>query len=489
MILKRVAIVMAGVAATIHLQAQQGLDYRIEAGANSSNGIYAPLWFTANRYGLSSEKPHSGYLRAGVEYGVRLPHHWQITTGIDLAGAVKQTSDFVVQQAYADVAWKALRLSIGSKERTGFPLEKNLQLSSGMMVEGWNTRPVPQVRADIADYLSVPGTCGWLSFKGHIAYGLFTDGRWQQAFAAPEQVFTKNVLYHSKSLMLKIGNEEKFPWQLEVGLLVAAQFGGQQQKKLADGTVETVRNMPNGIKDFFKIFIPKQESTLINVEGNHCGSWNFALTYAGQGWKVRGYLEHYFEDHSQMFWQYGRWKDGQLGFEVTLPRNRWVTAIVWEALSTKDQTGPILYDGVGGSFKDLQMSGGDNYYNNGEYKGWQHWGEGMGNPLLPGILYNTDGSNYFKSNRVRAHHVGLNGQPANEWGYRILASFARHWGTYVAPLDKQRKQFSSLCEVTYTPNWTRGWSLAAGIGLDRGNYLGNSTGGIITIKKTGGIIR
>lgn len=67
----------------------------------------------------------------------------------------------------------------------------------------------------------------------------------------------------------------------------------------------------------------------------------------------------------------------------------------------------------------------------------------------------------------------------------MLISFARHWGTYDIPLDQQRKQFSSLYEATYTPKWAKGWSASAALGLDRGNYLGNSTGGMLTIRKTG----
>ena len=60
----------------------------------------------------------------------------------------------------------------------------------------------------------------------------------------------------------------------------------------------------------------------VNVEGNHLGSWNFAINYYLKDWKFRAYLEHFFDDHSQMFWQYGRWKDGQIGIEITLPKNR-----------------------------------------------------------------------------------------------------------------------------------------------------------------------
>ena len=106
----------------------------------------------------------------------------------------------------------------------------------------------------------------------------------------------------------------------------------------------------------------------VNVEGNHVGSWNFALNYYWRDWKFRAYYEHFFDDHSQMFLQYGRWKDGHLGFEITLPRNRWVNTLLWEGLATKDQSGPILYDGderfPGAAFPGMQVSACDDYYNN-----------------------------------------------------------------------------------------------------------------------------
>lgn len=476
-------------------QTEASLGYRVEADVNVSAGEYAPMWMTSNRYGLASERPNSGWLRAGVTYDQPLKRNWRVGAGLDLAGtlnngAVPDRARFVVQQAYADVSWKMLTLSIGSKERGNFPLDKDERLSSGMMVEGMNARPVPQVRGEIREYLPLGFTGNWLSLKGHIAYGMFTDNGWQEEFAAPGKTVLKNVLYHSKSLMLRLGNREKLPVEFEFGLLTAAQFGGTVYRKNEDGSLTFVKDKPNGLKDFMKVLIPKQASTLQNVQGNHCGSWNFALSYYLKDWKFRAYLEHYFEDHSQMFWQYGRWKDGHLGLEVTLPENRWVTRVLWEGLNTKDQTGPILYDGIAGSFQDVQMSGGDNYYTNGEYLGWQHAGLGLGHPFLPGPAYNTDGTNEFKSNRVRANHLGMTGDPSEEWNWRVLVSFARHWGTYSAPLDKPRKQFGSLWEVTYRPKRLAGWSFSAALGLDRGNYLpGNTAGGTFCIRKTGELLK
>lgn len=459
------------------------LRYNVEMSANVSSGEYAPLWFTANRYGLSGERPNSGYMRAGVSYGSRLSEAWKIECGLDIAGALSQTSAFVVQQAYADVSWKALTLSVGSKERGAFPLDKDLRLGSGMMVEGANARPVPQIRLEVNDYLNVPFTGGWLAVKGHFGYGWLTDGGWREDFVRPGESYMKDVAYHSKSMMFRIGNPGEFPLTIEVGIIEAAQFGGSQWKKNSDGTVTCIRKMPSGIKEYFKAIIPVQKSTLENVEGNHVGSWNFALTYDGGGWKARCYYEHYFDDHSQLTWQYGRWKDGHIGLELTLPANRWVSAVLWEGLATADQTGPILYDGVGGSFHDVQMSGCDNYYNHNYL--WQHWGEGLGHPFLPGPVYNKDGRLLFRSNRVKAQHVGICGNPSDEWQWRVLLSYVRHWGTYREPLERMMRQGSTLLEASFRPRRAHGWSFTLGCGIDRGSYLGDSAGGMITIRKTG----
>lgn len=460
------------------------LRYGVELSGNVSSGKYAPLWFTANRYGLSSERPNSGYLRAGVRYDKRMGKGWSLQAGLDLAGAVDHQAPFVVQQAYADITWKAITLSVGSKERDAFPLDKDMRLSGGMMVEGPNARPIPQVRLEIKDYWNVPFTKGWFALKGHFGYGMLTDGRWRGDFVSAGQTYTKNAIYHTKSLMFKVGNAEKFPITMEIGMIETAQFGGSKWRKEADGSLTFVTDMPEGLSDFLKAIIPKQKSTIENIEGNHTGSWNFALNYEAKTWKARLYYEHFFDDHSQMTWQYGRWKDGQIGVEVTLPENRFVSKVLWEGLNTTDQTGPVLYDGVGGSFTDLQMSGSDNYYNHGDYP-WTHWGQNMGIPFVTGPVYNDDGSLTFRSNRVKVNHVGISGNPSDEWTYRMLLSFARHWGTYNAPLDDIRHQNSMLFETTYSPKRLKGWQFTVSCGVDSGDYLGNSTGGMLTIRKTG----
>ena len=124
--MKRLAIIALGLlAATVsYAQLDTELKYQVELGATAGNGTYAPLWFTANRYGLSSSEPNSGYLRAGIAYEKELKRNWKVAAGIDLAGTVNHQNSFNVQQLYADISWKVLNLSIGIKERKGFPSMK-----------------------------------------------------------------------------------------------------------------------------------------------------------------------------------------------------------------------------------------------------------------------------------------------------------------------------------------------------------------------------
>lgn len=467
-------------------QPVDSLKYNIEIGSTLSNGNYSPVWLTANRFGITGNENKFAYMHAGVEWSKSFQKSWNINAGLDLAGGKNISSNFWLQQAYVDISWKKLTLSIGSKERTGQPLDKNEKLTSGWMVEGINMRPIPQIRLEIKNYLYIPGTKNWVAFKGHMCYGYFTDGNWQENFVSSDKFFTKDVLYHSKSLMIRLGNKESLPLEFEFGMLTAAQFGGKQMVKNSDGSVSLIKDMPDSFKDFWKIFIPKRGDGLENVQGNHCGSWNFALNYYLGNWKFRTYLEHYFEDHSQMFWQYGRWKDGHIGIEVDLPKNKWISTIIWEGLNTTDQTGPILYDGIAGSFTDLQMSGCDNYYTNGEYLGWQNYGSSLGHPFLLGPSYNTDRTNEIKGCRVKAQHIGIMGKPSEEWNWRILLSRTRNWGSYQNPFDEMKKQFNSLLEITYLPKQLKGWSFSASVAIDRGNYPGNSIGGMLIIKRSGG---
>ena len=476
-------------------QLSKGITYSTESNIVWSNGDdYAPFWFTSNRYGMSSADTNNGYLRAGIFRSTKQDNNrkWKQGYALELAAAYNYSSSFIVQQAYYDLAYGPMQLSIGSKERKS--ALKNPLLSGGGLTFGTNARPIPEVRFELPEYLTIPGTNDWIHIKGFLSYGRYTDNNWQKDFAAPKQRYTKNALHHGKAGFMKIGNEKKFPLYFEGGLEMAAQFGGTAYNVThgrGESTTETI-HMSSGIKDFFKAFIPSGSdptdgSGYDNVAGNHLGSWHFSLCYAQAGeWKIRAYYEHFFEDHSMMFFEYG-WKDGLAGLEITLPKNPFVHTVVYEYMGSKDQAGPVYHDHTP-EIPD-QISAIDNYYNHTIYTGWQHWGMAIGSPFILSPIYNTDGSIRFMNNRAIVHHIGIYGEPTSQLSYRILASHAKYWGTYMQPLLDTKEQTSTLLEIAYSPKKWQGWQVNASAAYDHGKMLGNNFGGMVTLRKTGVLTR
>lgn len=464
-------------------QTQKTLDYTIETGATVGIGNHTPFWLVANRYGKSSIRKNNAYLDAGIFKRMEEDKDFSYALGLELVGASRFTSKFFVQQAYADVRYRWAELSVGSKERGNEIL--NDRLSSGGLTFSTNARPIPQARLSIPEYTPFPWTHGWLHVKGHIAFGKFTDDGFQEDFTNKRSKFTNGALYHSKAGFLKIENE-KSPVSVELGLEMAAQMGGTCYYPQGNGTFKELKT-PVSWKDFFKILLPSSggttasESDQINILGNHLGSYTAALSYRFRTWKAKAYYQHSFEDRSGMGFTYGPWKDFLAGLEVTLPANRFVSTVVGEMIYTKHQSG---------AFHTLSESkepftGADNYYNNGQYAGWEHWGQGIGNPLLISPIYNTDGNLSFKSNRVKGFHIGLTGQPIAELEYRLLFSGVSHWGTYGLPFRDIKHSYNGMLEMTYRPMKLKGWSFTLSGAADAGSMLGRSGGGMLTVRKIG----
>lgn len=475
---------MSMTAVAQNLDLADGIHYEVSAETVFSNDA-TPLWMGANKYGISGISSDYGYLRAALNRTTDTDslRKWRFGYGADVVAGYGLTgANFIPAQLYGEVQYRALRLTAGIKEQ---PAEfKNNRLSSGSMTLGSNARPVPQVRLSLPEYLSITGRSNWAAIKGHISYGMMTDGKWQENYVTDGIHYAKKVLYHSKAGYLRIGNEDKFPLVFEGGLEMACQFGGDIYNALGrEDICSEVLHGGTGVKDFLDALLgtgsDATDGDYANVAGNALGSWLFSLSYKGKDWKARVYYDHYFEDHSMMFFEYG-WRDGLIGAEITLPHNRICDDIVYEYLYTKYQSGPIYHDH--NTVIADQISGSDNYYNHNLYAGWQHWGQGIGNPLIASPLYAHNGKLTFNANRIKAHHLGLSGSPTAEWNYRLLASFIQSWGTYAQPFENIRRSSSLLCEVGYRPDFrghraiAKGWQFTAAWAMDRGALLGDNNG-------------
>lgn len=464
--------------------------YHVEATAEVSTGDHAPFWLSNNRFGLSSVRSDFGYLRAGMFREAQYDRRFSWEAGADLAVAYNFTSSFVVQQLYAGVRYRSLSLTAGSREWSSSIIRS--ELSSGSMTFSQNARPVPQVMLEMRDYNYVPLTKKWLAAKGYISMGMFTDDRWQRSHVGPDGIWTDNLLFHSKGLFLRGGNPDRFPLTVEGGLEMGSQFGGTVYTFDTKGN-RVVVHLPHGIKDIIKVIVPMaggdtndpiQEGELTNVLGNHVGQWSLAATWHRKDspWALSVYYQHYFDDHSQMLFDFA-WRDMLMGFSLNVPKNPVISEFVYEYLCTKDQSGPVYWDHTPAIPE--QVSGRDDYYNHYLYPSWEHWGMGLGNPLLISPIYNSDHTLGFYHNRIKGHHFGFKGSPLRDLDYRVLLSYTRSWGTYKYPTSTVLHNFNALVEATWHPSRLPGWAARISIGADGGRLLGKSFGAMFTISKSG----
>lgn len=462
----------------------QTLTGRVEFTGASGKGTYAPMWHMINKQGVSSIDACMGYMRNGIggkhlfaRSGISLDWNFDLISGTGL------TSHVYIQQAHLDINWKRVRVSLGQKERWGD--FKNHRLSTGALTESGNARPVPQIRIELPEYWNIPGTEEWLGLRGHIAYGWFTDENWQKDFVAENKARTTGVRYHTKSGFLRVGNEKKFPLTAEVGLHMATQFGGNTYNRGNHDGLFT--DNPTRLKDYLIAFLPTKGDKLYvsadqaNIAGNVLGSYLGVITWNSNEWMIRLNYEHVFDDHSQMFWEYGMWTEQLVGIELDLKRFRWLKAITIEYFNLKNQSGPIYHDSTD-KIPD-QISCRDNNYSHHTYNGWFNYGMMMGTPLVSSPLYNTDGTLIIYNNRVEAFHFGVEGYLADWIGYRMLITRSNNWGTYSQPFTEIKQDTSGLIEITLKPDVLKSWSLTASFAFDKGDLYGDNYGAMLTLKR------
>lgn len=467
----------------------RGISYSVEMSGTVSDGDNAPLWLSANKQGVNSTNANSAYERASVfrDIATDSSRVWKRGYGLDIMLSQNATSTFLIHQAFFEATYKKINITAGAKERE-IDLRNN-DLTSGGLSLGINSTPIPQALVYV-DYFSVPYTNQWWKFRGRMGYGMTTDGRWQRTWVAPDSKRTSNILYHEKALYTRIGREDKFPLTYEIGIQMFAQFGGTSYNitgRNYHDKKEPLKNSSN-LKAFWHAFWPMgsdgdvTDGTQTNVSGNQLGSYNMALQWKGRDWHVRGYFERFFEDHSMLTVQYGIY-DHLVGIDASLPSNKFISNVLVEHLSTKDQSGPVYHDPTS-SMPDA-IAGIDNYYNHNNYTGWQHWGMTIGNPLITSPIYNSPHHLTFYNNRIQAWHIGLSGNPNSEVSWKMLMSFTKNWGTYNYPFADVKKQQYYMLEVRYAPKRLHGWYTKLALGLDHGTVIGNSIGAQLSIHKTG----
>lgn len=457
--------------------------YRASTRAAFASGDYTPFWLVSNIHGLGAPELNNGYVRGEIFKGMSSDKRFDWGAGADITGAWNLPAPFAIRQLFAELHYRKIWVSIGSRN---YHNEYNdRKLSTGDLLFSDNAMAIPQVRIGSYGYAPIWGTKGWLSTKLYLSYGMFTDSRWMEHWVEPGGDRTSGVLFCGKGLSFRIGNREKFPLTFDVGIEMGTQFSGtvyKEGKKI---------KMPSGFIDWIKAIVPLSggestpEGEQTNIQGNMTGEYSMNTVYSpAPGWTIRAYWEHYFEDHSQMTFEYGWWKDGLWGLELSFPENKFVRKFVFEYVSTADQTGAVNNDAT--PEVPSQVSGRDGYYTHYLYGAWQNWGMTIGSPLAISPLYNRNHLMTLLNTRFHAYHLGLEGRPSKSFNWRFLLTFSRNYGTYWRPLSEIMDNCSGLAEISYHPKFLKGWFANCALAWDKGKLLGNNFGGMISIGYEGG---
>jgi hypothetical protein len=457
--------------------------YEVEAFGSAATGAYTPFWITGNRYGVVPLESGNGYLRTRVSHYRSLGKDFYWAAGIDALVVTPRYKNVYLQQLYAEIGYKSLLLTVGSREK--YTSLWNKQLSSGDMIRSANARPIPEIHISIPEFLTVPSTRGWLHFRGYMSVGRSFDEDYLNGFIRTDQVYNRNILWHDKSLTLRLKDTHSaFPAYISFGISHVAQWGGTSSGPERG-------KQPQSFKDFLRVLCAQaggEGATLsdqVNVLGAHHISYEFQAGFVKEKWELQAYHQHIASDKSGVLF-YNK-TDGLWGIQVDIHRFPWIKKVVAEYITTRNQSGMFHYINFDHDTHPGRGGGADDYYNNAEYKtGHTYFNRSKGSPLLISPEYNEDGSLGFKSTRIRDIHFGMEGEISRQLSYRVLFTVMNGWGTPYRPFLKKQSGASFLVEANYTHPRLSGWSFTGSLGGDTGNAVGNRSYGLsLSIAKRG----
>jgi len=487
--------------------------YRAETFGSVATGVHTPFWMNTHRWGVTTLDANNFYVRGGLFHEQTIDRNWSFETGMDVIGGNHSPYGNVwVQQLYGRLNWKKLRLDIGLRE--DYLSLLNPRLSSGDYVHSNHSRPLPQIRGSLPDFLLIPLTKGNLYVKVDFAVGAHLDGKWIENRARPtSHEYAKNVLSHDKSLYLRWGNiDTKTRQQLTFGLLHRALWGGTLTVEDWDnpGTF-TVFNQKITLDSFLRVVLARRGGANSSpgdqsyVAGHHWGIYLLKYDYKLKNdQRISAYIQHMFEDKSGMinfdFFDDNsgivlqNYPDNLYGLEWRSSKKTIISGIVFEYIYTKQQSGTMHFHGYLSDDHDIPngiKNGNDDYYDNVEYiSGPSHFGKTQGTPFFLSPEYNTDGSVNFKGNRIKAFHLGLEGYFNPSLQYRLLLSTGQNWGRFYQPFTYVHKGFASKFELTYTLPKPVCMDVRFETGYDTGDFFGGKTFGAgVTLSKQGVIFK
>ena len=153
--------------------AEQATSYEVTGFGSAATGDRTPFWQVSNQQAKVPLESGNGYLSGALYHRQAWSNGWHWGAGMEVIAAAPRDLDVYLQQLYAEVGYRCLQLSIGSKARRNDFVDA--RLSTGDMAYSGNASPIPEVNISIPHFTVVPWTKGWLQLKGDFAVGRSFD--------------------------------------------------------------------------------------------------------------------------------------------------------------------------------------------------------------------------------------------------------------------------------------------------------------------------
>ena len=390
-----------------------------------------------------------------------------------------------LQQAYVDAKYRSMFAVAGQKQKES-PIV-NGSLSSGDLAWSGNARPPVGLRAGFIDFQDIPYTKGWIQIIGEFGYFRQFDDKWlENHYNYYNHFITTDTWLHYKSLHLRTRPDR--PLVFTIGAQSACQFGGTCSY-YQEGQITRTVKMNADLKAFWRTFIAGSGGNGEGdsfVEGNHLGTWDILLEHnLKDGKQLRAYTQWLWEDGSGIGKMNGF--DGLWGLEYRSNHHEAiVTGAVFEFIEMTNHSGPIHWtdNDHKGSPITSHSSGGDDYYNNYIYNGYQSRGMSIGSPFFKSPLYNQDGYMRYRDNVMRGFHAAVTGWFSGSWSYRLMGSYRKAWGTPIIPRPGSVDDLSLALEARVCTH--HGWQVLGQVAMDHGSLYGNNWGTLLGISYHGG---
>ena len=342
----------------------------------------------------------------------------------------KQSLEFALKSIIYNNKWNKSLIQIGylSKKINDYELKigrwnekltSESILSTGSLIRGNNTIPIPQITFLLPNYKKIQMLKTQFFIKGGYSHGWLSKGS-----------YIKAPFVHEKYFYLKKHFNNQV--ELEVGIFHEAIWGGQ--------TIE-YGLQPQKFSDYLRVVFGQSGSKdahlgeQINVLGDHLGIWDVAITKTYDSKQYKFYFQHPFEDKSGAFQYFfdevKQFKipknsfDGLFGFELSHKDRKLFSTLVYEYLNTMHQSGSLS------ASKSDSTYGRDNYFNHYIYQsGWTYKNKIIGNPLFSVGNSKSKNQIYIINNRIKSHHIGVSGYLKSNLRYKILLTKSKNYGTY-----------------------------------------------------------